>query len=76
MSFSSRFSPLVVASSAAAALRGRVESLANQLDEDERRPIARAARKAGGRRLDEDLVVDPALRPAVQAALAMVRRLQ
>jgi chromosome segregation protein len=57
-------------SSAAAALRGRVESLAAQLEEDERRPIARAARKAGGRRLDEDLVVDPELRPAVEAALA------
>ena len=57
-------------SSAAAALRGRVESLAAQLEEDERRPIARAARKAGGRRLDEDLVVDPELRAAVEAALA------
>jgi chromosome segregation protein len=61
---------LAAASSAAAALRGRVESLAAQLDEDERRPIARAARKAGGRRVDEDLVVDPDLRPAVEAALA------
>jgi chromosome segregation protein len=61
---------LAAASSAAAALRGRVESLGGQLDEDERRPIARAARKAGGRRLDDDLVVDPDLRPAVEAALA------
>jgi chromosome segregation protein len=61
---------LAAASSAAAALRGRVESLTTQLDEDERRPIARAARKTGGRRLDEDLVVDPDLRPAVEAALA------
>ena len=61
---------LASASSAAAALRGRVESLASQLDEDERRPIARAARKSGGRRLDEDLIVDPDLRAAVEAALA------
>jgi chromosome segregation protein len=61
---------LAAASSAAAALRGRVESLTAQLDEDERRPIARAARKSGGRRVDEDLVLDPDLRPAVEAALA------
>jgi chromosome segregation protein len=61
---------VAAAGSAVAALRGRVESLASQLDEDERRPIARAARKAGGRRLDEELVVDPDLRPAVEAALA------
>lgn len=61
---------LAAASSAAAALRGRVETLTAQLDEEERRPIARAARKTGGRRLDEDLVVDPDLRPAVEAALA------
>ena len=61
---------LATASSGAAALRGRVESLGARLDEDERRPIARAARKSGGRRLDEDLVVDPELRTAVEAALA------
>ncbi|HEX7347655.1 MAG TPA: AAA family ATPase, partial [Candidatus Limnocylindrales bacterium] len=42
---------LAAASSATAALRGRVESLSAQLDEDERRPIARAARKTGGRRV-------------------------
>ncbi|HET9083948.1 MAG TPA: AAA family ATPase, partial [Candidatus Limnocylindrales bacterium] len=61
---------LAAASTAAAALRARVEALAGQLDEDERRPIARAAKKAGGRRLDEDLVVDAELRAAVEAALA------
>ena len=61
---------LAAASSAAAALRGRVEALTARLDEEERRPIARAARKTGGRRLDEDLVVDPVLRQAVEAALA------
>ena len=58
------------ASAAAATLRGRVESLAAHLEEDERRPIARAARRSGGRRIDEDLAVEPDLRPAVEAALA------
>ena len=58
------------ASAAVAGLRGRAESLADRLAEEERRPIARAARKAGGRRLDEDLAVDPGLRAAVEAALA------
>ncbi len=57
-------------SAAAAGLRGRAEALADRLAEEERRPIARAARKAGGRRLDEDLAVDPDLRAAVEAALA------
>ena len=58
------------ASAAIAGLRGRAEALADHLAEEERRPIARAARKAGGRRLDEDLAVDPSLRAAVEAVLA------
>ena len=58
------------ASAAAAALRGRADGLAERLADEERRPIARAARKTGGRRLDEDLVVDPDLRGAVEAVLA------
>ncbi len=58
------------AAAAGAALRGRLEVLAERLAEDERRPIAKAARQAGGRRLDEDLAVDPGLRAAVEAALA------
>jgi chromosome segregation protein len=58
------------ASAAAAALRGRANGLADRLADEERRPIARAARKTGGRRLDEDLVVDPGLRAAVEAVLA------
>ncbi|HYH92663.1 MAG TPA: hypothetical protein VD763_05830, partial [Candidatus Saccharimonadales bacterium] len=58
------------ASAALAALRGRLDALTERLDEDERRPIARAARKAGGRRVDDDLVVEPSLRAAVEAALA------
>jgi chromosome segregation protein len=61
---------LATATSTIAGLRGRVEVLAGEIDEEERRPIARAARRSGGRRLDEDLVADPALRAAVEAALA------
>ncbi|HSK51374.1 MAG TPA: hypothetical protein VLA44_01365, partial [Clostridia bacterium] len=62
------------AGSAVAELRGRVESLQARLAEDEARGIARAARRLGGRRLDEDLVVDPGLRAAVEAALADTAR--
>ncbi len=57
-------------SAAAASLRGRFEALAERLAADERRPIARAAKAAGGRRIDDDLVVDPELRAAVEAGLA------
>ena len=58
------------ASAGVAALRGRSNALADRLADDERRPIARAARKVGGRRLDDDLTVDTELRAAVDAALA------
>ena len=58
------------ASATVAGLRGRADALADHLAQEERRPIARAARKAGGRRLDEDLAVDPELRAAVEAVLA------
>ncbi len=61
---------LATTTATVAALRGRVDALTAHLYEDERRPIARAARKRGGRRIDEDLTVDPELRPAVEAALA------
>jgi chromosome segregation protein len=61
---------LATATATVASLRGRVDALTAHLDEDERRPIARAARKRGGRRLDEDLTVDPEFRAAVEAALA------
>jgi chromosome segregation protein len=56
-------------SAAVAALRARLGSLDDRLREDEERGIARAARRRGGRRLDDELVVDPGLRPAVEAAL-------
>ncbi len=57
------------ASATVAALRGRVDALGERLADEERRPIARAARKVGGRRVDDDLAVDPELRAAVEAAL-------
>jgi chromosome segregation protein len=57
-----------------AAQLGRLESIEARLAEEESRGIARAAKRRGGRRLDEDLVVDAALRPAVEAALDEVVR--
>ncbi len=57
------------AGSALAGARGRHEALARRIAEDEERGIARAARRLGGRRVDEDLGVEPALRAAVEAAL-------
>ena len=57
-----------------AALLGRVQTARARLAEDETRGIARAARRAGGRRVDEDLQVDPALRAAVEAALGEIAR--
>ncbi len=55
--------------SALAAQRGRLEALAVRLVEEESRGIAKAAKRRGGRRLDEELVVEPGLRAAVEAAL-------
>ena len=57
------------AGAALATGRGRLDGLTARLEEDEARGIARAARKLGGRRVDDELVVDPALRAAVEAAL-------
>lgn len=62
------------AGSMLSAARGRLEQLQRQLDEDEERGIARAARKVGGQRVDADLGVDPGLRPAVEAALGELGR--
>ena len=64
----------VAASASAAGLRARLDGFEARLAEEETRGIARAARRAGGRRLDEDLVVDPPLRAAVEAALAEATR--
>ena len=64
----------VTASAAAAAMQARLDGLASRLAEEETRGIARAARRLGGRRLDEDLAIDPALRAAAEAALADATR--
>ncbi len=64
----------VGASASAAAARARLDALEAHLAEEETRGIARAARRAGGRRLDEDLVIDPPLRTAAEAALAGATR--
>jgi chromosome segregation protein len=57
-----------------AALAVRHEALRARLAEDEERPIARAARRRGGRRIDEGLVVDPAFRAAVELSVGEVGR--
>ncbi|MEX1170532.1 MAG: chromosome segregation protein SMC [Chloroflexota bacterium] len=57
-----------------AAVRGRLDALTARLADEEARGIARAARRVGGRRLDEDLDVDPGFRQAVEAALAEATR--
>jgi chromosome segregation protein len=57
-----------------AGARGRLEQLARRLDEEEGRGIARAARKLGGKRVDEDLGIEPSLRAAVEAALGDLAR--
>ncbi len=62
------------ASSAVAAAAGRLEALERRLADEEARGIAKAARKVGGRRVDEELGVDPALRAAVEAALGELAR--
>ena len=60
--------------SMAATARGRLQSLEARIAEDEARGIARAAKRHGGRRVDDDLVVEPAFRAAVEAALAGATR--
>ena len=57
-----------------AAVRARLSGLDSRLAEEEARGIARAARRVGGHRLDEDLAVSPEFRPAVEAALAGATR--
>ncbi|MGH2463976.1 MAG: chromosome segregation protein SMC [Candidatus Limnocylindrales bacterium] len=62
------------AGEALAGLRSRLESEAARLAEDEDRGIARAARRVGGRRVDTELVVEPAFRRAVETALGDLAR--
>ncbi|MBA3236455.1 MAG: AAA family ATPase, partial [Chloroflexi bacterium] len=64
----------VAASASAAAIRARLDTLEARLTEEEIRGIARAAKRVGGRRLDEDLIIDPPLRAAAEAALADATR--
>jgi chromosome segregation protein len=64
----------IAAGAAAAALRARLEEMTARLAEDESRGIARAARRVGGHRVDEDLDVDPPLRGAIETALAGASR--
>ena len=59
---------------ALAAADGRLAALETRLRDDEERGIARAARRRGGRRVDEELVVQPELRAAVEAALDELAR--
>src|SRR4051794_25641076 len=64
----------VATSARAVAVRARLDDLEARLAEDEARGIARAARRVGGRRLDEDLAIDPPLRAAAEATLAAMTR--
>ncbi len=57
-----------------AAARARLSALESRLAEEEARGIARAARRLGGQRLDEDLVIAPELRTAAETALAEATR--
>ena len=59
---------------ALAAHEARLEGVEARIHEDEERGIARAARRRGGRRLDDELVVEPALRPAIEAVLDELAR--
>jgi chromosome segregation protein len=65
---------LAAVAAAAAAARARLSALESRLAEEEGRGIARAARRLGGHRLDEDLVIAPELRAAAEAALAEAAR--
>jgi chromosome segregation protein len=58
----------------AAGLRGQLEAARGRLAEEETRPIARAARKLGGRPLADGLEVETGFRVAVEAALGEAMR--
>jgi chromosome segregation protein len=64
----------VAAEADLATVQGRARSLETRLAEEEGRGIAKAARRHGGRRVDEELLVDPGLRAAVEAALGEATR--
>ncbi|HXI79498.1 MAG TPA: AAA family ATPase [Verrucomicrobiae bacterium] len=62
------------AAAALVAQRARLDALERRIREEDERGIARAAKRRGGRRLDDELVVEPSLRPAVEAALDELSR--
>jgi chromosome segregation protein len=62
------------AGTALAGISGQVDAVERRLAGDEARGIAKAARRAGGRRVDDDLGVEPGLRAAVEAALGELAR--
>ncbi|HTG41863.1 MAG TPA: AAA family ATPase, partial [Methylomirabilota bacterium] len=62
------------AGTALAEQQGRLGAVDARLAEEESRGIARAARRRGGRRVDEELIVEPAYRAAVEAVLDEVAR--
>ena len=59
---------------ALAAQAARLETLEQRIRDEEERGIARAAKRRGGRRLDDELAIEPALRGAVEAALDELAR--
>lgn len=59
---------------AAELARARLDALRARLDEEEARGIGRAARRRGGRRVDDELSIEPDLRAAVEAALGELAR--
>jgi chromosome segregation protein len=62
------------AASTLATHRARLEALDRHIREEDERAIARAAKRRGGRRLDDELVVEAGLRAAVDAALEELGR--
>ncbi len=62
------------AGAALAAHEARLAALDARIREDDERGIARAAKRRGGRRLDEELIVESGLRAAVEAALDELSR--
>ncbi len=62
------------AGAARAAQDARLEALDARIREEDERGIARAAKRRGGRRLDEELAVEPTYRAAVEAALDELAR--
>ena len=62
------------ASAAHATVAGRRDAALAAVAESDRGALAAAARRRGSRRLDEELVVDPELRSAIDAALGAAAR--